>query len=151
MNKLFSSEEYQVDGFRKRSDQYWVMLLSLFTGARINELCQLLTKDIYKSDGVYVIDINDGDNKKVKTKSAVRIIPIHKTLIVLGFIEYLEVISKHNHTKLFPTLKPDKNRNCARHISRFFNEKYKKSSGFIIHCGIKKHTDKGVKVFHSFI
>jgi len=70
--KLFSSKEYQ-QGNLKNPYYYWLPLLGLYTGARIEELCQLHLEDIYLKDGLLVIDICRSDDKKVKTDSGQRV------------------------------------------------------------------------------
>lgn len=37
--------------------RYWIPLLGLFTGARLNELCQLHVGDVIKEDGIWCLDI----------------------------------------------------------------------------------------------
>ena len=150
LNKLFGTQEYQLDGFKGYSFRYWIPLLALYTGARSNELSQLFVEDIYTEEGVLVIDINKNHNKKLKTTNAVRKIPVHKVLIELGFMEYLDTVKSYKQSKLFPPLKPDVHRNCARKVSAFFNASYKKHNGYLDYCGITKSSDLGEKVFHSF-
>lgn len=69
---------------------YWIPLLGLYTGARLQEICQLYATDVYQVEGVWVLDINEkGDDKSLKTSSSRRLIPIHRKLIELGFIDYV--------------------------------------------------------------
>jgi integrase len=89
----------------KHPYQYWLPLLGLYTGARLEELCQLYPEDIYNDEGIWVIDINDKGDKKLKTKSSKRIIPIHSKLQALGFIDYVESLRHKGESRLFPELK----------------------------------------------
>ncbi len=50
--------------------KYWIPLIGLYTGMRLNEICQLLVGDIKCVDGVWIINIDDNDNKKLKTASS---------------------------------------------------------------------------------
>jgi integrase len=43
-------------------------------------------------------------HKTVKNKNAIRIIPIHNTLIELGFIEFYQHMTENNSLRLFPEL-----------------------------------------------
>lgn len=52
-----------------------LIMLGAYTGARIEELCQLKVSDVVKEDGVDCLYIRDG-----KTHNAERIVPIHKDL-----------------------------------------------------------------------
>lgn len=70
--------------------QRWLPLLGLYTGARLNELCQLQLKDIRLEQGIWIIDINDdGNHQYLKSSSSKRIVPIHQELIQKGFIDYV--------------------------------------------------------------
>ncbi|EGO9718444.1 integrase, partial [Escherichia coli] len=62
---------------------YWTPLLGVLTGARVNEIAQLLLDDVLAEDGVYYLNLeSDSENgKKLKNANARRKIPIHSTLI----------------------------------------------------------------------
>jgi integrase len=117
----------------------YLLLCGLFTGARIEELCQLdLIKDIYQEDGLWVFDFNDLDDKNLKTKASKRKVPIHPALIQLGLLEYFESVKARGHSRPFPEWEPYKgkfSKNASKWAGRYFDT-----------CGV---TDKR-KVFHSF-
>lgn len=72
---------------------YWVTVLCLYHGFRLNEPCSLFLKDVYQDeDGIWVIDLNeDGEGKTLKNESSVRIVPIHPFVLKkLGFKAYVE-------------------------------------------------------------
>lgn len=95
--------------------KFWLPHVGLFTGARINELCQLNPqRDIQqdpKSD-VWFLDITDESaghkdvEKSVKTKTSRRKVPVHPQLVELGFLHYVEHLKKQGHTLLFPGFPP---------------------------------------------
>lgn len=79
---------------------YWLPLLGLYTGARINELSQLYLDDVRQtSAGVWYLDFNrngadklDADaaaDKSLKSPNAEREVPLHKVLLGQGFVEYV--------------------------------------------------------------
>ena len=68
----------------RKSYQWWLPWLGLFTGARLEELCQLHFDDIHQVDGAWCIDINAKGEKKLKTLSSERLVPIHLSLRVVG-------------------------------------------------------------------
>ncbi|MGH6896665.1 MAG: DUF6538 domain-containing protein [Geminicoccaceae bacterium] len=82
--------------------QRWIILLGLYTGARLNEICGLATADIAEQEGVPIIHIRP-DTRSLKTASARRIIPIHPT-IRPAFLAYASTIG---HERLFPELSLD--------------------------------------------
>jgi len=62
----------------KKEYQKWLPMLGYYTGARLNELCQLHLSDIRKEGHVWYLDINnDTDDKRLKTPSSKRKVPIH--------------------------------------------------------------------------
>jgi len=73
---------------------YWIPLLALYTGARLSEICQLEVNNVQEIEGVAVIKITDiGDDQRVKSNAAHRIIPIHSKLMELGFMNYVQAQS----------------------------------------------------------
>ena len=128
---------------QKHPERYYITLLGLYTGARLNELCQLDTKDVITTeDRIHCISINtNGDPKKsVKTNYAVREIPIHQNLIELGFLDYVIQRRELNQEKLWH-LNYDEKERYKRQISRWFNVRFKPK--FI------SDTSNGKKDFHS--
>jgi integrase len=104
LRKLFNSEDYK-KGLHKEASRFWVPLIALFTGARLNEICQLHTCDVYqeKETELWVFDIN-ADNAEVTKKSLkrsnhARQIPIHPVLKQLGLLDYLEVAEYVNQNE----------------------------------------------------
>jgi integrase len=151
LSKMFSVDEYQIDGFKGYSFRYWLPLLALYTGARSNELCQLYVEDIVLIDEIYTLRIDDiPDDKQLKNSQSKRTIPIHQKLIELGFLDYVDVMKQRNEKYLFPTLTADKYGYRTKNISRFFNSAYKSHNGFLAMCNIQGSQSKGRKVFHSF-
>ena len=105
----FTIEELKtiLNGLNKNTRKpytYWLPWLGLLTGARLEEICQLHLADIRAVDGVLVFDINDKDEKRLKTSSSERLIPIHPRLIELGFMEYVEALRAKGEQRLFPEL-----------------------------------------------
>jgi integrase len=104
LKAIFSAEK-MLQHKRSNSAAFWIPMLSLWTGARLNELCQLHTADIQTRDGIACIVIAAGDGKRLKTAHSQRIIPLHTKLIELGFLEYVQQVHATGETKLFPHLK----------------------------------------------
>jgi integrase len=140
--RLFHSEQYTQDS-HKQPSHYWVPLLALFTGARQTELCQLYREDIYQFEdsGIWVIDINDkhGD-QSLKRSHHARIVPIHKQLIVMGFIDYVNGLQ---HQRLFSDLQLKRD-GYGQSFSRWFCRTYLNEKN----CNIKSEGES--PVFHSF-
>lgn len=74
----------------KTPERYWVPLVCMFSGMRLDEACQLYREDIKRVDDIWCLDINDSKDKKLKNTSSRRVIPVHPKLIDLGFVDYVE-------------------------------------------------------------
>src|SRR5262249_57765432 len=81
---------------------FWIPRLALYTGARANELCGLLVRDVKPIDGVQCIVVEDSEVRTVKTASSTRHIPVHPALIRLGFLDFVDRQSSPGHPRLFP-------------------------------------------------
>ncbi|EGR3221756.1 site-specific integrase [Vibrio parahaemolyticus] len=113
----------------------WLPLLAYFTGARLNELCQLYRTDVYQVDGIWLIRIDDRfQGQKLKNLTSRRIVPIHDQLLTLGFIEFVQSME---HERVFPELKASRD-GFGSAASKWFG-RFKTKLGF----------DKGHD-FHSF-
>lgn len=77
-------------GLVKAESHKWAALIGIFSGARLNEICQMDLQDIRQEDGIWFFNLADeGDNnKRLKSDAARRKVPIHAELIKLGFLDY---------------------------------------------------------------
>lgn len=88
-----------------RPERFWVPLIALHSGLRLDEGCQLYLDDIqYDETGIPFFDVNDELDKKVKTSSSRRCVPVHPLLIELGFLEYVEKLRKKGKVRLWEGL-----------------------------------------------
>lgn len=131
LRKLFEGPEaaaFAADP--SQSSAYWLPLLGLHTGARINELCQLnpqcdIRDDDPQAPGVWFLDITEegeaaeGVDKSVKNKTSKRRVPVHSVLLGLGFVEYVKRIKAAGEALLFPVWAPVKGR-AAGGAERWF-------------------------------
>lgn len=100
--KLFAPANLKRDA--RKSYMYWLPWLGLYTGARLEELCQLHLGDIRQEGEVWVFDINSVDGKKLKTLSSERLVPLHPKLVELGFLEHVDALHQRGEKRLFPEL-----------------------------------------------
>lgn len=99
---------------------FWLPLMSLFTGARLEELGQLGLADVHVRNGLLVLDIRETEEQHVKTEESVRRVPVHRALRNLGFEAYVQWCLKQGASRLFPALKPDRFGVCTSGFSRWF-------------------------------
>lgn len=135
-----------------RAHQYWLPVLGLFTGARINELCQLNPLVDIHSDaesGVLYFRITDetpaAENviKTTKNKVSKRNVPVHPTLLALGFGSYVSALKGAGAKLLFPGFLPQKGR-ASPSAEKWFRQ-------LIIELGLRDETPGARLVgFHSF-
>lgn len=134
---------------------YWLPLLGLFTGARLEELGQLRPSDIREMDypdadgatkrGWFISLIEDsaGDTAtatRLKNAASERIIPVHQELQRLGFLDLVAKSTDAEGIRLFPLLKA----NIYGRLSAKWGEWF--SPYMRLTCGV---TDRRM-VFHSF-
>ena len=87
---------------------YWLPLLALYTGCRLEELGQLLAKDVKTEAGITYIDINTlDDGKSLKTSGSRRKIPLHPKIITSGFLIHVDGQIRTKEGRLFPDLERD--------------------------------------------
>lgn len=83
---------------------YWLPLLMAYTGARREELAQLLVVDVGRcaDSGIWYVSLRPDGDKSVKSASSRRRIPLHVDLIELGFVRYVESLPEGG--RVFPRL-----------------------------------------------
>lgn len=133
LNSLFGSAEHR----KATNHEYWVPLIGLYSGCRLEEICQLHLADIREQDGVWIFDINDQQEKRLKNINSVRYVPIHPKLIELGLIEYANRLKAKGEERLFPMLHQRRD-GYGQVISKWFS-RFKNRRGI----------SRG-KTFHSF-
>lgn len=125
LKKLFNTEIHTQKKY-KHPHYYWLPLLGLYTGARLNELCQLYRQDICNKEGVWVIKIDDKlEGQRLKNNSSRRLIPIHNKLLELGFIDFINSVQ---HERIFPALKQERD-GFGTAASKWFG-RFKSKLGF---------------------
>jgi integrase len=124
--KLLFGPEYA----RLRGHRRWLPLLALYTGARLEELAQLLVTDVRRVHGVRVIAIEPGDGKKLKSMAAERLIPVHPALVRAGFLRHVASVRRANPRggRLFPELQPGARGQFSQGFSTWFG-RYRRALG----------------------
>jgi integrase len=130
---------------------YWLPLLAMYTGARLNEAGQLRPSDVLKMPYLdqggeeqeawcirIVADKKDG--LKLKNAWSARRVPIHADLIALGFLKYVDRAREAGQARIFPVLRPDKYGTVTANWSKWF--------GRYLRGTIKVTNDR--MRFHSF-
>jgi integrase len=128
ISKIFGSG---YKAFMSEAHDYWIPLMGLYSGRRIEALASLKTENVRDVDGVLSFVII-----KDKNKAGKGIVPVHPRLIELGFRAYLDGVIASGEAQLFPKLTGAK---LSKNTSRNFGE-------WLDEVGISDP----LKVFHSF-
>lgn len=115
--------------------RFWLPLICMFLGLRLNEACQMHLADVKKtSTGIpylHVIAVDEdsdkeqeGPEKTLKTAVSERKVPIHPELIRIGLLDYVDKLRKAGGKVLLPGLKPDKYGYYSSYPSKRFNESF---------------------------
>ena len=135
LTALFDRERYAE---LRKPYQYWVPLIGLYSGMRLNEIAQLHLDDFQLDGNQWAFSVNDkGSDKRVKTPSSIRLVPIHPRLVELGLLDYRAELEARGFTRLFPDLNKRRD-GYGQTVSNWYARYMKK-------CGV---TASG-KVFHT--
>ncbi len=117
---IFGSKEFMAQR-AERPERYWLVLLLLFECCRREEAAQLYVKDIGVVDGIPFIKITDEEtDQTLKNEGSKRRVPIHSSLIQLGFMEYVGIIKRAGHVRLFPQLKSKGNNGYGDPVGKWW-------------------------------
>jgi integrase len=148
LSLLFGSPIYRL-GERplggKGEAAYWLPLLALFSGARLNELAPMYANDVKldPSSGVHFMTVIEDDEtgRSVKTENSLRAIPLHPELLRIGFLKFVDLRQKADghEARLFPEIQQNSKGNYGAAFSQWFG-RHKRALGI----------DNASSVFHSF-
>ena len=151
----------------KDSHKFWLPMIGLFTGARVNEICQLNPQaDVLQDEksGIWYFNLTDesagvGIEKSHKNNHSKHKVPIHSKLIECGFLDYLDKVKALKHDRIFNGFKPKAGK--ASYYAEEFFRKYLKNTGLYdnvtigrnvlgMHClrgTFMSHTVRGLMLF----
>lgn len=104
LRRLFSKQVY-ASSSSAQPYKFWLPLLGLYTGARLNELCQLYLDDVVRINGIDCLHIRAiKPDQKLKTVTSERLVPIHSKLKELGFLDFVQSQRNAGYQRLFAEL-----------------------------------------------
>lgn len=135
---------------------YWLFLLGLTSGARLEEVGQARVADVKTDGGILYIDIDDVaadtktaslPDKSVKTQGSRRVIPIHDHVLALGFRRYVGALEKVGSDLLFPDLRPNAfgklTKEASRRLNRHINGVVSTDDRLVFHSLRHRFKDEG--------
>jgi integrase len=140
LNSIFHSPVF-TDGLRPKAGagnaSFWIPLLALFTGARIEELGQLhpsdVTQEAYQDEQgqsckawVIRIKASQEHGQSLKNEGSNRRIPVHTELIRLGFLDLAQAAQANNKRRIFDKLVADKFGTETAQFSKWFGRYLRK-------------------------
>jgi integrase len=152
LTALFASPVYAADErpMQGRGEAaYWLPLIALYTGARLEEIAQLRPEDVREEtyiDGddqerrAWVIQVMQVDDLTTKNASSERRVPVHPDLASLGFVAFAKDAIAARQPRLFPALKANLYGRLGAKWAEWWS-RYRRDV-----CGI---ADRRI-VFHSF-
>ncbi len=122
-----------------RDARFWLPLLGLFHGNRLEEFAQLRREDIGHAEGIPYLRITDEDGRQLKNEQSRRDVPLHPELIRIGFLDYVAEATARPQDQVFPELKPGgKDRKLGYNFSKQFSA-YREAIG--VRCpGLDYHS-----------
>lgn len=148
---------------RRNLDRIWIVLIGLYSGFRQNEICQLFADNIFSTDGIPCMQVvkDETRNQRGKNEPSYRTIPIHKALLQLGFLNFVNERRNSDEVyfipsnaspqaienkkgQLFQSMNPAKGKkNYTKNLKNFY---YGRNGGAGFN---KKITTRPLVTFHS--
>lgn len=85
---------------------YWLPLLGLYHGNRLEEFAQLRREDIMREAGIWCFRIHGEAGRQIKNAQSERRVPLHPEIERRGFLAYVERTAPKPVDTVFPLLKP---------------------------------------------
>lgn len=105
LETIFASQPVQTESAVSVQAGYWLPLLALFHGARLEELTGLEVRDVSGSGPEMTLEIRENEIRpRLKNRKwSRRKIPVHPKLIELGFDKYVTAAREAGIKALFPS------------------------------------------------
>lgn len=120
LKRLFGGPELATYlGTPSLAHQAWLPTIALFTGARVNEICQLNPQcdiSLDERSGIWFFSFTEETDtdarvtKSIKNAVSMRRVPIHSRLLAPGLLDYVAAQKAARHKLLFPEWKPSRGR-----------------------------------------
>ncbi len=114
---------YQPGPVRISDHRFWVPLICIFSGLRLNEACGLAIADIKSEGGILYMHVRDEmEGQSIKAAASRRKVPLHHELITLGFPEFVNRMRESGADRLFPELRLSASGYYSEAPSKFFKK-----------------------------
>lgn len=122
-----------------RDEKYWLPLLGLYHGNRLEEFAQLRGEDVRQEDSVWFLRVHGEDGRQIKNDQSERRVPLHPELERLGFLDYVRDTAPKAGDMVFPLLKPGgPDKKFGYHFTKWWTN-YRKAIG-LYESGLDYHS-----------
>ena len=140
LKTIFNPSYYPRKNNVRYSYRFWIPLIALYSGMRLNEICQLYVDDIKNYNNVWYFSITDErDDQHLKNKPSKRCVPIHPKILEFGFLNFVDNVRSSKIDRLFYQLTFSKKTRFTHAIGSWFGR-------YLTKLKIEGRN----KVFHSF-
>lgn len=126
LNAIFRTPVYTAGerpGKGGRDAAFWVPLIALTTGARLEEIGQLFVRDVrWRRDRLWIRFTELDETQFVKNEISRREVPVHPELLKIGFATFVDSVRAQGHERLFHELRLNKYQQYTATFSTWFNE-----------------------------
>jgi integrase len=119
---------------RPQRHRFWVPLIALYSGMRLNEICQLDRGDVVERGGNWMFVLWAGADERetvgsgagveatrtLKNRASERPVPVHPALIEFGLLDYLQSLPP-GKGRVFPSLTGNPKGSGADPLSKWFS------------------------------
>ncbi len=138
LSAIFSTDKY-IEPLPTKPSFYWLPLISLFHGMRMEEILQLSWRDMQSEGNIEFLRLHANGSNRLKNANAVRDIPIHPKMNELRFDTLVTAAKKREDGRLFH----DVRRGPEGKFSSIFSQRY---SRHLVRIQVKTTKTS----FHSF-
>jgi len=90
---------------------FWMPLIAIYSGLRLEEVCQLRVRDFSTESGILFLRVqNELGSQLVKSDNSIRRVPLHKALIDIGLPKLVLLRQQAGMSRLFPDIPRSKSK-----------------------------------------
>ena len=130
MTRVFSLPDFLKQKNGKLPARFWLPLLCVFHGMRANEVAGMRVADVEEEAKISFLNLRETDERRLKTESSARLVPLHQRVIDMGFLEFVAKRREQDPTGyLFPGLSRNDNGSMADGICKWWGRLVKATLG----------------------
>ena len=130
MTRVFSLPDFLKQKNGKLPARFWLPLLCVFHGMRANEVAGMRVADVEEEAKISFLNLRETDERRLKTESSARLVPLHQRVIDMGFLEFVAKRREEDPKGyLFPGLSRNDNGSMADGVCKWWGRLVKATLG----------------------